>query len=106
MKTRLQEIVPDKDAIAQRVVQENQIFYKPDTSKNKYIPESLQSKNQNHLTLKKSILTDKSTEKDEFGIMVEGSTLEFVLNNPIMKAQFLDILKNSEAVIVCRASPS
>jgi phospholipid-translocating ATPase len=45
-------------------------------------------------------------EKDEFGIMIEGSTLEFVLNNPLMKAQFLDILKNSEAVIVCRASPS
>jgi hypothetical protein len=38
--------------------------------------------------------------------MIEGSTLEFILSNPIMKEQFLDILKNSEAVIVCRASPS
>jgi hypothetical protein len=34
------------------------------------------------------MLTDNLNlnEKDEFGIMIEGSTLEFVLNNPLMKA--------------------
>ena len=38
--------------------------------------------------------------------MVEGQTLQHILNSPLMRLQFLDILKNSEAVIVCRASPS
>jgi hypothetical protein len=26
------------------------------------------------------------TKKDEFGIMIEGSTLEFILNSTLMKA--------------------
>ncbi len=67
---------------------ENQLFYQPDTSKNKYIPQTLMSKNPNHLTVKKSMLVDNLslTKKDEFGIMIEGSTLEFILNSTLMKA--------------------
>jgi hypothetical protein len=110
IRKRLQEIVPDKDAFALKVVESNQLFYKPDNSKLKYIPESLSSAaTKNHYTLRKSILLDSllsKKEDDQFGIMIEGSSLQYILNSPHMRMQFLDILNNCEAVIVCRASPS
>ena len=41
-----------------------------------------------------------------FGVIIEGQTLHHVLHSHKMRRAFLKILKECQAVIVCRASPS
>lgn len=44
--------------------------------------------------------------EDTFGILVEGLTLQIILESNSMKERFLKILGQCQAVVVCRASPS
>jgi hypothetical protein len=44
--------------------------------------------------------------EDTFGILVEGITLQIILESKSMKERFLKILGQCQAVVVCRASPS
>lgn len=44
--------------------------------------------------------------EDTFGILIEGQTLQFLIDSVSMRKKFLKILGKCQAVIVCRASPS
>ena len=54
-----------------------------------------------------NVYRSKSADnEDTFGIIIEGTTLQYILDSEKMLKKFLGILAKCQAVIVCRASPS
>ncbi len=99
IRKRLEEIVPDKNVIAAKFVAINRFSLR--NGRKSYIPKDLNSQLRRSIAFKKSQLFE-----DKFGVMIEGHSLHYVLKSKSMTRNFLKILKQCDAVIVCRASPS
>lgn len=132
LRKRLEEIVPDKKAIVQRLIKQHQLFYSSaENDPMKYIPNSFDMESRQYIIRTSNIYrsaassTTASTSKrsnfsshfsmssqevidneDTFGILIEGQTLQFMIDSKTMRKKFLKILSKCQAVIVCRASPS
>eukprot|EP00347_Sterkiella_histriomuscorum_P002642 403367358 len=118
LRKRLEEIVPDKKAIVSRLIRENQINYSSDVNHYKYIPRSFDMANRQYIVRSSNVyrsnssFTNKSGKEsiidneDTFGILIEGQTLQYMIDSESMRKKFLKILGKCQAVIVCRASPS
>lgn len=100
------------------LIRRNQIFYRAESDQYKYIPSSIDMTNQPYIirasNIYRSTLSAKNKpgnkeiidNEDSFGILIEGQTLQFLIDSGSMKAKFLKILSKCQAVVVCRASPS
>ena len=112
--------MPDKEAYIQKILRENQIFHKSNSDlQRKYIPQTFDMSHHQYIIRDSNIFRSKESIKgkdtrgkeiidneDSFGILIEGQTLQHMIDSESMKKQFLKILAKCQAVVVCRASPS
>eukprot|EP00347_Sterkiella_histriomuscorum_P004736 403359304 len=118
LRKRLEEIVPNKNLIAQRLLRENQFFQQFQLNQSRFIPISFDKKINQYLMNKSNVYRSSQSAKgqvsgldyvdneDDFAILVEGQTLHYIMDSKKMTKRFLNILSKCKAVVVCRASPS
>lgn len=84
LRKRLEEIVPDKKSVVNKLIRENQIFYSTGAYNFKYIPSSIDLSTKPYIISMSNIYRSSASTKnkpsnkeivdneDTFGILIEG----------------------------------
>lgn len=63
VRKRLEEIVPDKNAIAERIIKENQLFFKGGTDQLQYIPTAFANNSDQYIVRRTNVFRSTASQR-------------------------------------------